>query len=204
MIQERIIEKKLLNQGYSIIAGVDEAGRGPLAGPVVAAACIIPFHVQIGGIDDSKKINATKRAQLFEILTNHPEIIYSTSIIDAGEIDQINILQATLKAMAECIEKLAHQPDYVLVDGNKAPPLCHPVQTVIKGDSLCYSIAAASIIAKQTRDLIMDDYDTQWPLYSFKLHKGYGTQKHLAAIAEHGACPIHRKSFAPLKNNLLR
>jgi len=187
-----------------VIAGVDEAGRGPLAGPVVAAACIVPSDIHFDGIHDSKKLNAKEREHLFDLLTSQPRVIYATAIIDHTVIDDINILQAALRAMADAVKGLTVTPHYVLIDGNR-PPTLHgdkppPGQCIIKGDSKCYSIAAASIIAKVTRDRIMMELDKQYPQYNFGQHKGYGTAAHMAAIAKYGPCPIHRLTFAPLKH----
>eukprot|EP00897_Mesotaenium_endlicherianum_P007387 jgi/Mesen1/6677/ME000343S05848 len=202
----RDLEEELWAQGFQRVAGVDEAGRGPLAGPVVAAACVIPSNVFLQGINDSKKLTEVARDKLYEAIISHPEISYAVEVIEAPVIDNINILQATMRAMAACIAKLDRggelvAPDFVLVDGNRLPDSLDErrAQFVIKGDAESYVIAAASIIAKVTRDRIMARHDERWPMYGFKNHKGYGTAAHVAAMVKHGPCEIHRRSFAPLK-----
>ncbi len=196
--QLNLFEEEARQGGFQHIAGVDEAGRGPLAGPVVAASCIIPQNLFFPGIDDSKKLSAKKRAELFQELTSNSSVIYGIGIISHEEIDKINILQATIQAMLQAIAKLAVTPDILLVDGMKLPsPI--PSKKIIGGDSLSQSIAAASIIAKETRDRIMEEHDRTWPEYGFKDHKGYGTLKHREAIAKYGPCMIHRMSFKLLE-----
>lgn len=195
------IERRLWASGFSLIAGVDEAGRGPIAGPVVAAACILPKDFHIPTIQDSKVLPEAVRDELHALLTNDPQIVWSISIIDHETIDQINILRATLLAMRQAVEKLRIQPDFVLIDGRDAPPLTMAHQAIIKGDSSSQSIAAASIIAKVERDKIMKEAHVLYPEFGFNEHKGYGTAKHLKAIREHGITPIHRKSFAPIARN---
>ena len=197
--QMNIYEEKAYQQGYHIIAGLDEAGRGPLAGPVVAAACIVPRGLLIPHVNDSKKLTAKMREQLFERLTHDPSIIYAIGIIESEEIDRLNIYQATIHAMWQAIEKLATYPDCLLVDGMGLPHPILPCQKIVKGDQLSQSIAAASIIAKETRDRLMRAYHDQWPNYGFRQHKGYGTAQHLDALEKHGPCPIHRHSFEPIK-----
>lgn len=192
-------EEASYQQGYRLIAGIDEAGRGPLAGPVVAAACILPRGLLISGVNDSKKLSPRIRQQLFQRLKDDPSICYSVGIVESYEIDRINIYQATIQAMLQAVKKLAVEPDYLLVDGM---PLLHPnvpSEKIIKGDQLSLSIAAASIIAKETRDQIMCQYHEQWPMYGFAKHKGYGTAHHLDALREYGPCPIHRRSFEPIR-----
>ena len=193
-------EEELRKEGYKHIAGVDEAGRGPLAGPVVACACILPPDFFLEGINDSKQINPDRRADLYEKLIEHPELCYGVGVIEALLIDHINILQATFQAMMAAVSRLAKKPDYVLVDGSKTPFKHIPSQAIVQGDAKCLSISAASIIAKEKRDAIMRDYDAQYPQYGFKDHKGYGTAQHLKAIEEYGPCPIHRRSFEPIKS----
>lgn len=193
-------EEAAYQKGYQLLCGIDEAGRGPLAGPVVAAVCMIPRGVLIEGVNDSKQLTAKKRETLFERLVTDPSIIYAVGVVDSCEIDQINIYQATILAMLKAVECLSVTPDYLLVDGLKLPHATIPAQKIIKGDQLSHSIAAASIIAKETRDRLMLAHDRTWPHYGFAQHKGYGTAKHMAAIQEHGPCPIHRFSFAPIKN----
>ena len=185
------------NAGHVLVAGVDEAGRGPWAGPVVAAAVILdPANIP-DGLNDSKKLNQARREQLFDQIQATAEI--STGIIEAGEIDRINILQATMKAMSDAIAGLPRSPSMALIDGNRTPVLKCSSQTIKKGDALSLSIAAASIIAKVTRDHLMKDLDNQFPGYGFARHKGYGTAIHADALASLGPCPQHRKSFAPIK-----
>lgn len=193
-------EQRLAKEGFSRIAGVDEAGRGPLAGPVVAAACILPKEAFFEGLNDSKKISSSLRETLFHKITNFPGIDFGIGIIDVETIDQINILQATFLAMQQAVAQLKGKPDYLLIDGNKAPHFQIPTETLEKGDSLSVSIAAASIIAKVTRDRIMHELDQKYPQYGFKQHKGYGTLRHRKAIDNFGACPIHRKSFKPISD----
>lgn len=191
---------------FQFIAGIDEAGRGPLAGPVVAAACILPRDLFLAGLDDSKRLSESKREQFFEALTSHPQVYYGVGIVDSELIDEINIYQATQHAMREAIDALPIAPDYLLVDGLH---LSYPLQAphtpcmkLIKGDSLSLSIMAGAVIAKETRDRLMRAYDEQWPEYGFAKHKGYGTQKHREAILEYGPCPIHRRSFEPVRSLL--
>ncbi|MFM1943152.1 MAG: hypothetical protein RI897_2134 [Verrucomicrobiota bacterium] len=199
-------ERQQLSQGNHRIAGVDEAGRGPLAGPVIAAAVILPLPwIQHGPpeslarLNDSKQLSAKNRERLFETLTQSPAVQIGTCQIDAPEIDQINILKATHLAMNRALQQLSPPPDHTLIDGLPVSSLRFPQTAIVKGDSLSLSIAAASIIAKVTRDRLMLLYDTQYPGYGFAQHKGYGTATHLAAIQQLGPCPIHRLSFAPLK-----
>jgi ribonuclease HII len=189
-----LFEEEARCEGFCHIAGVDEAGRGPLAGPVVAASCIIPQNLYFPGIDDSKKLTPKKRAELFKDLTFHPDVIYGVATVSHEEIDRINILQATIVAMLQAVAQLSITPDLLLVDGMKLPsPI--PSKKIVKGDSLSQSIAAASIIAKETRDRLMEEYDRLWPEYGFKDHKGYGTERHREAIKKYGPCKIHRMSF---------
>lgn len=194
-------EAAKIAKGFTRVVGVDEAGRGPLAGPVVAAACFVPTHVTIEGVHDSKKLNEAQREALYAQLVAHPEIEYAVHVNSAQRIDEINILQASLESMVLAAQALPQgPPDFVFVDGNRMPPtLTIAAETVVKGDSKVYSIAAASIIAKVTRDRLMLKYDAQFPVYGLKQHKGYPTQAHMAAIAKHGPCAIHRMTFAPLK-----
>lgn len=183
------------------ICGVDEAGRGPLAGPVVAAAVIFPRpYIIHDAIADSKTLSAKKREKLYSYITEHAA--YGVGICSAQEIDSINILQASLLAMRRAVESLTAQPDIALIDGNKAPALNCPAQCIVKGDSLSMSIAAASIIAKVTRDRIMAELANTYPEYGFEAHAGYGTRQHLDAIKNHGITPAHRRSFAPIKSML--
>ncbi len=175
-------------------AGVDEAGRGPLAGPVVAAAVILPRECEIYGLDDSKKLSHQKRVSLFEKIQTSAVSI-GIGIVGPEDIDRMNILRAALLAMEIAVKNLNPLPDALLIDGNARTSLIVPQQTIIKGDSICYSISAASIIAKITRDSIMDDYHKIYPQYDFKKHKGYPTKDHLEALKNFGPSPIHRKTF---------
>jgi ribonuclease HII len=200
------IEREYWQQGIQLVAGVDEAGRGPLAGPVVAAAVIFPHHWRESGFDDrlrdlndSKQLTENQRENFFAILISLPEVRYGISIVDAATIDRINILQATHRAMNEALAQLQPQPEHVLVDGKPVKTMTLPHTAIVKGDALSYSIAAASVLAKVTRDRMMLEFDEKFAGYGFAEHKGYGTPKHLAAIAAHGPCTIHRRSFAPLK-----
>ena len=191
-------ECKLRADGYQQIAGIDEAGRGPLAGPVVAAAVILPDDFCHPTLNDSKQLSARKREDLYEELTGDKSIIWASAAVDSLEIDRINILQATYVAMRQALAGLSVKADIALIDGRPVPNFPIPHQGLVKGDSLSLSIAAASIIAKVERDHLMCDYAKKWPAYEFARHKGYGTKIHLAALNEHGPCPIHRRSFAPV------
>ena len=188
-------EQDLWQQGYQFVAGVDEAGRGPLAGPVVAAAVVFPQHLaQTWGICDSKELTHEQRAELVPIIEQNA-LAMGVGVVEHIDIDRLNILQATYKAMQMAIEQLAHIPEFTLVDGNGLPSLSMPCRAIIKGDSLSLSIAAASIIAKETRDRIMIDWHATFPDYGFDSHKGYATPQHIQAIRTFGFCPIHRRSF---------
>lgn len=193
----RIVVNQLLDVDGKYLAGVDEAGRGPLAGPVVAAAVILHPDCSIAGIDDSKKLSPRRREQLFDLITQQA-IAYSIGRAEVAEIDSINILQATLLAMKRAVTGLPVRPSKVLVDGNQAPTLEEPVDTLIKGDALNKSIAAASILAKVTRDREMIELDSRYPGYGFARHKGYPTKTHLEAIRRFGILPVHRRSFGPV------
>lgn len=184
------------NAGKKLVAGLDEAGRGPIAGPVVAAAVIFRENPDIPMIDDSKKLSAEVREYLFDIIVNGA-LFYGIGIADVGEIDRVNILQASFLAMSRALENLNVKPDYLLVDGRSFYDDDIPYTSIIKGDGLSYSIAAASILAKVTRDRIMQDYDKEYPHYGFSQHKGYATRTHLNAIEQFGFCSIHRRSFHP-------
>ncbi len=183
-----------LSHGEGNIAGVDEAGRGPLAGPVFAAAVILPRDVLIEGINDSKKLSEKKREELFDIITEKA-LAYSIYSVDENRIDEINILQATFEAMRGAVNQLEEEPQYVLIDGDKSPGIKTPHETVIKGDSKSMAIAAASILAKVSRDRYIMKMGEKYPGYGFEKHKGYGTKAHYEAIAELGISPIHRRSF---------
>jgi len=192
-------EKEAEARGYRKIAGVDEAGRGPLAGPLVVAACILPKGLIIEGVDDSKKLTPSRRQVLYKLITSHPQIAYAIEVIDPSIIDEMNIFQATLHGMKESVSNLTVPADFVLVDGSHSPFPSSYSQAIVKGDSLSHSIACASILAKVTRDSIMEGHDLQWPEYGFAKHKGYPTADHLKVLREIGPCPIHRVSYAPVK-----
>lgn len=187
-------ENKAREQGFRIIAGVDEAGRGPLAGPVCAAACVLPYDICIEGINDSKKLSEKKREELFEKIIS-VAIAYNIEMVDEKVIDDVNILNATYIAMNRAVDGLEKKPDYVLVDGNRILGMDIPHETVVKGDAKSISIAAASILAKVTRDRFICEMDEKYPEYNFKRHKGYGTKEHMEAILKYGPCDIHRKTF---------
>lgn len=199
-MNQTFFEESAYSEGRRLIAGVDEAGRGPLAGPVVAAACILPRGLKIDGIDDSKKLTPDQREKLYHILTTHPDILYGIGIVENTLIDEMNILKATLHAMALAVKDLSKQPDYLLIDGNHLPPTQIISKAVIKGDSRSVSIGAASIIAKHKRDLLMVEYHEKFPYYGFDKHKGYGTKMHIEALETHGPCSIHRATFEPVKS----
>jgi len=197
-------ENKYFSLGYNYIGGVDEAGRGPLAGPVVAACVVLSHDFRINQADlelvkDSKKLTAKQREKLFKIIKEKVAAV-EIGVVNNQTIDKINILQASFLAMRRAINKLKIEPEYILLDGAfKIPKLTKPQTAIIKGDATVFAIAAASIIAKVSRDWLMAELDKQYPQYLFAKHKGYGTKLHLAKIQEHGPCPIHRFSFAPLK-----
>ena len=194
-------EKKAFEKGFSRIAGIDEAGRGPLAGPVVSAAVILPASLPNIGLIDSKKLTPKKRADFYEKIYEHAVSI-GIGIIDPAEIDRINIFQAALLSMAISVKNLMPQPDCLLIDGPFKIPSNIPQEAIPKGDTLSSSIAAASIVAKVTRDRLMMRYDQEYPQFGFSRHKGYPTRAHKAAIQQFGCCPIHRKSFKGVKENL--
>ena len=188
------IEDGCFEEGFSLICGVDEAGRGPLAGPVCAAAVILPKHLQIPGLTDSKKLTDKKRRELFPLIQQQA-LAWGIGFASEQEIDEINILQATFLAMRRAMEQLGTRPELALIDGNRAGDFGLPVKTVVKGDSLSANIAAASVLAKVSRDDVMVELAKQYPEYGFDIHKGYGTKAHYAALREFGPCPIHRRSF---------
>jgi ribonuclease HII len=199
-------ERTLWSQGVRRVAGVDEAGRGPLAGPVVAAAAILPakwaeagLPPELEGLNDSKQLTPTQREKFFAFLTACGEVEFAVAPIDSVQIDEINILRATHRAVNAALAKLNPQPQHALVDGRPVRTIRILQTAIVKGDARSYSIAAASVLAKVTRDRLMLEFDRQFPDYGFAEHKGYGTARHLAAIEKFGACPIHRKSFAPIK-----
>lgn len=199
-------ERQFWRQGLRVLAGVDEAGRGPLAGPVVAAAVVLPatwleagLPADLRGLNDSKQLTETQREAFFARLTACPEIQHGIASVEPPEIDRVNILRATHQAMVAALASLAPSPEHVLVDGLPVAVLRWPQTALVKGDSRSYSIAAASVLAKVTRDRQMLEYDRHYPAYGFARHKGYPTPEHLGALRRHGPCPIHRRSFAPVR-----
>jgi ribonuclease HII len=199
-------ERDLIEQGAALIAGVDEAGRGPLAGPVVAAAVMLPAGWAMNGLprplyglNDSKQLTPEEREGYYAFLTSHPEVRFGVSIVEAAIVDSINILQATHRAMSQALAQLCPAPQHILVDGLPVRSLPCIQRAIVEGDAKSYSIAAASVVAKVTRDRLMLEYDRQYPAYGFAEHKGYGTPRHIAALIRHGPSPIHRLSFAPLR-----
>ena len=197
---EYTLEHELQSMGYRHVCGVDEAGRGPLCGPVVAAACILPIDCVIEGLNDSKKLTEKKREQLFDVIM---EKAVSCSIAHATveEIDSLNILEATLLAMRRAIEGLEVSADFALIDGNVGRGFALPVRTVVHGDAVCPSIAAASVLAKVTRDRMCVELDAEYPQYGILKHKGYGTKAHMEALRQYGPSPIHRKQFIRFLQN---
>ena len=187
-------EKEALAKGYKSVCGVDEAGRGPLAGPVCAAAVILPEGVIIEGVNDSKKLSEKKRESLFDVIREQA-LSYSIAYATVGEIEEINILNATMLAMRRAIDGLEIKADYAMIDGNKIPPLDIDAECIVKGDAKSMSIACASILAKVSRDRLLYKYAEEYPMYGFDKHKGYGTKVHREAILKYGPCPYHRKSF---------
>ena len=199
-------ERELVARGCGLIAGVDEAGRGPLAGPVVAAAVVFPgdwiakgLPRALWGLNDSKQLTPEEREVYFSKLISFPEVAYGIAWSDNTIIDEINILQATFRAMNDALAQLNPAPSHVLVDGNQISSVRWAQTPVVDGDAKSYSIAAASVLAKVTRDRMMVEFARQWPEYGFSEHKGYSTEQHLAALAEFGPCPLHRRSFAPIR-----
>lgn len=187
-------EKEALAKGYKSVCGVDEAGRGPLAGPVYAAAVILPEGVIIDGVNDSKKLSEKKRESLFDVIREQA-LSYSIAYATVDEIEEINILNATMLAMRRAIDGLDIKADYAMIDGNKIPPLDIDAECIVKGDAKSMSIACASILAKVSRDRLLYKYAEEYPMYGFDKHKGYGTKVHREAILKYGPCPYHRKSF---------
>lgn len=187
-------EKEALAKGYKSVCGVDEAGRGPLAGPVCAAAVILPEGVIIDGVNDSKKLSEKKRESLFDVIREQA-LSYSIAYATVDEIEEINILNATMLAMRRAIDGLEIKADYAMIDGNKIPPIDIDAECIVKGDAKSMSIACASILAKVSRDRLLYKYAEEYPMYGFDKHKGYGTKVHREAILKYGPCPYHRKSF---------
>jgi len=192
------LETELIAAGHPHVAGIDEAGRGPLAGPVVAAAVILPSGFECPDLNDSKKLSAKKRDTLYQLLTEWPGLVWASASCSCEEIDRLNILRATHLAMRRAAEALATTPDHCLIDGLPVKDFPYPYDAVVKGDGRCLSIAAASIIAKVTRDRIMTGIDAEFPQYGFARHQGYGTKEHLEALQTHGPCCHHRRSFQPV------
>ena len=191
---EYTIEQSLLDKGYKYVCGVDEAGRGPLCGPVVAAACILPIGLYIEGLNDSKKLTPKKRKQVYEAIIEHA-IAYCIAEASVEEINELNILEADMLAMRRAVEGLQIKANFAIIDGNISRGFDIPTMTVIKGDATCPSIAAASILAKVTRDEMCEQMDKDYPQYGIGKHKGYGTKQHMEALREYGPAPIHRKKF---------
>ncbi len=194
-------EHEVREKGFEIIAGVDEVGRGPLAGPVVAAACILPEGYILRGINDSKKLTEEQRFSLYQELISQPGLEYGIGVVEAAEIDELNIHRASQEAMVRAVKRLRKTPQFLLVDGPHTPPIDIPSAGIVDGDAKVQAIAAASVIAKVTRDNIMIGYHGLYPGYGFKDHKGYGTAKHLKALSELGPSPIHRMTFRGGKND---
>jgi len=196
-------ENALRKRGLRWIAGIDEAGRGPLAGPVVAAAVILPERFRHALIDDSKKLTACQREEIYATLTARPDVCWAVSVVGHEEIDRVNILRASHEAMRRAVQALARPPQHALIDGLPVRPFPIPHTALVRGDGQCKSIAAASILAKVTRDRIMVRLDAEYPDYAFARHKGYCTELHLERLKAHGPCPIHRKTFLPVAEQLL-
>lgn len=192
------LENQLRNDGYRLVAGIDEAGRGPLAGPVMAAAAIVPVDYTHSLLNDSKQLSEKNRERIYEELVADDRVVFASALVEPEEIDRINILQATYLAMARAFEQLSPLPDIALIDGRPVRNFPARHRAVVKGDSLSLSVAAASIVAKVERDRIMRGYALHWPEYGFDAHKGYGTRMHREALQKYGPCPIHRRSFAPV------
>lgn len=195
-------ERNLFQNGILLVAGIDEAGRGPLAGPVVAAAVILPQKFKRGKLDDSKKLTPQAREELYLRLTDNPGIHWHSAVVSVEDIDRMNILRATHHAMRLAVEGLRMAPQHVLIDGLEVRPFPIPQTAIVDGDALCVSIAAASVIAKVTRDRIMVEMHALYPEYDFAQHKGYSTREHLARLRKHGPCPIHRRSFEPVAQRI--
>lgn len=197
-----LCEKRIKAEGFARVAGVDEAGRGPLAGPVFAAVCILPEDAFFEGLNDSKQLLPEQREDLYEKITAFPGVQFAIAKASVAEIDRHNILKATFLAMRRAVKALAESPDYLLIDGNRLPAFEIPTEALVDGDAKSVSIAAASVLAKVMRDRLMRELDEKWPHYGFKRHKGYATPEHFEALKQWGPCPIHRRSFEPVKSML--
>ena len=197
----RLFERKARASGYALVAGIDEAGRGPLAGPVVAAAVILPEELAVEGLTDSKKLTEKKREELFTVIMERA-VSHAVAVVEADAIDRLNILEATRLAMLQAVEALSPAPGIALIDGNQKIAWRGAQWAIVKGDARSLSIAAASVLAKVTRDRIMVALAARYPAYGFERHKGYGCAEHLAAIAAHGPSPIHRKTFGGVREHL--
>jgi ribonuclease HII len=202
-VPDELLESALRARGLTWVAGVDEAGRGPLAGPVAAAAVVLPAGWGCPGLDDSKKLTAAQRERLFEAITADASVLWAISFAEPDEIDRINILRATHAAMARAVKGLARAIDHCLIDGLRVPSFPWPHDGIVKGDGKSLSIAAASIIAKVSRDRLMVELSREFPQYGFERHMGYGTKGHLDALRHHGPCRIHRRSFQPVAQSTL-
>lgn len=199
-----LFENQAYELGYQTVIGIDEAGRGPLAGPVVAAACYIAPGAELEGIQDSKQLSPSVRREVYEKLIRHPQVVFAIGIIEASIIDSTNILQAAMQAMLLAVNNLSVKADYLLIDGNYFPRTTLPGLALVRGDERSLSIAAASIIAKETRDDIMIEYHKKWPSHGFDFNKGYATREHIMAVKIHGVTPIHRMSFEPIRSLVKR
>jgi ribonuclease HII len=195
-------EKRAYQNGANVVAGIDEAGRGPLAGPVVAAAVVLPREFRHPVLNDSKQLSLQQREELYAELAGNPEVCWAAGESSVEVIEQYNILRATERAMALALQRLPVKPDHALVDGHRCRAILIPQTAIIGGDAKSFSVAAASVIAKVTRDRLMVELDRVYPEYGFAIHKGYGTPEHLAAIERYGPCPIHRRTFAPIRHAL--
>ena len=202
LLEMSSFEIRLRSHGVKCVAGIDEVGRGSLAGPVVAAACVLPENFLLKNLNDSKLLSEKERESLFTSLTSDAKVRFGIGIVEAPDIDRINILQATFLAMQRAVGSLSETPDYLLVDGDKLPRTSIKGEAIVRGDRRSVSIAAASIIAKVTRDRLLTLLDDIYPLYGLKKNKGYGTEEHIKAIKLHGPCLIHRKTFDPIKSLL--
>lgn len=196
------IEGRALKKGFKRPVGLDEAGRGPLAGPVVAGACYLPKHVKVEGLKDSKALPPETREEIYHFLIGHPDVDLGIGVVTPEEIDQMNILHASLHAMVLAVDKLKVRPDYLIVDGNRSPKIDLTCDPIVKGDAKVRCVAAASVAAKFYRDMLMLRIHEMYPQYGFDHHMGYGTEDHLEALKKYGPCPVHRLSFTPVREAL--